>query len=402
MKVLKFFMENMNSTLEKVLYFMIYGSLMTLAIGLLTSITLLALSHILMIVPAIYFLRKSNFRNFPKSAWALLSMIVLIVLSIVTNQDISIQGYSAILKTKYFIFGFISIAPLAWYFKKCDDKKITWLLYMFCIAASVATIAGLIGLYTGTNPILMKAAHPSRNGGLFGMLMNYAHNLTYFLIIIVGILIYREKLKKFININFVIAVFIINSIGLYFTYTRGAWLGFLVAIPFYFYKEHKKIFIGIFAGLLITGIAAYYVAGANVIRPQSEVERISQWQAAVKAFQERPILGFGYLNFEHHSGLIKQRYNLPAKNFVSHAHSNFFEMLADTGIVGLTSFILWICLWFKEMNNRDDVVSKIGLAFIIVFIVGGLTQSTISLGINLFFIIGGYAVTSMRGCEVEC
>lgn len=391
----------MNSqSLERKLEYMIFGSILVLAIGVLTSTSLLALFHILMILPALYFLPKADYRNYPKSAWALLLMIVLIVLSIVTNQDIAIKGYSAILKTKYFIFGFISIAPLAWYFKKCDDKKISWLLYMFCIATTVATMAGLLGLYTGTNPILMKASHPTRNSGLFGMLMNYAHNLSYFLIIIFGFLIYRKKVKKFININFAVAIFIINAIGLYFTYTRGAWLGFLIAIPFYFYKEHKKVFVGIFASLIITGVAAYYVAGANVIRPQSEIERISQWQASVKAFQERPILGFGYLNFEHHSGLLKERYNLPAQNFVSHAHNNFFEMLASTGILGLIAFILWICLWFKEMNDRSDVLSKIGLAFIVVFVIGGLTQSTISLGINLFFIIGGYAITQINQKDI--
>lgn len=390
-------MEKINPNFEKTLAFMIYGSLMVLALGLLTSTTLLALSHIFILVPGLYFLSKTNFKALPKSAWALLAMTIVIMLSVLVNQDIATKGYKPIFKAKYFLVGFISLAPFGWYFKNYyNEKKISYLLYVLCISTTVATIAGLIGLWTGINPILMKVAHPNRNSGLFGMLMNYAHNLSFFLIILTGLVLYRDQVKKYINIKFVILVLIVNLIGFYFTYTRGAWLGFLAAVPFFFFKEHKKIFIGILSGFVLLGVLTYFVAGNMVIRPQSEIERISQWEAALMAFKERPILGYGYLNFETHSGEIKQRYDLPAKNFVGHAHNNFFEMMASTGALGLITFVLWIGFWFKEMYERTDFVARIGLAFIVVFVVDGLTQSTISLGINLFFIIGGYVVLQIN------
>ena len=48
------------------------------------------------------------------------------------------------------------------------------------------------------------------------------------------------------------------------------------------------------------------------------------------------------------------------------------------------------------MMKRDDLVAKIGVAFIVVFVVGGLTQATFTLGANLFFIMPVYAVTMIK------
>lgn len=385
----------MNPTLDKTLSCLIYGSLMILALGLVTSTSLLALSHILILIPMLYFLPKADYKSFPKSAWALLAMAIVIILSIVLNQDIAVKGYKPVSKTKYFITGFTSVAPLYWYFKNhMTEKKITWLLYAFCIATTVATISGLIAQATGMNPITMRAPEIARNSGLFGMVMNYAHNLSYFLVIILGLIIYRDEVKKYINIKFLIGVFVINLIGFYFSYTRGAWLGFTLGAPFFFLKNNKKNFLILGSVLIFIGMLSYFVAGKSMNRSDNDETRIIQWKAATYAFIERPILGYGYLNFENKVIDIKKRYNLGNLNFASHAHNNFFEMLGATGALGFISFILWLGFWFKESFNRNDIRARIALPLIVVFIVGGLTQSTISLGINLFFIMACYSVTA--------
>lgn len=389
-------MEKINSTLEKTLYYMIYGSLMVLALGLLTSMTLLSLSHILMLVPALYFLPKADYRSFPKSAWALLAMAIVIILSVLGNQDIAGNGYKPILKAKYFLFGFLSIAPLSWYFKNhYDEKKVSWLLYAFCVATTLATLSGLCGTFFGYNPILMKTAVVGgRYGGLFGMVLNYAHNMSYFLIIIAGLLLYRGEIKNLINKKFLVAVFIINLVGLYFSYTRGAWIAFLLGVPFFFFKNNKKLFISVILGAALLGGIAYFASGGAMYRKDNDQTRVIQWKAATYAFLERPVLGYGYLNFENKVIDIKKRYNLGNLDFASHAHNNFFEMLGTTGALGFVTFVLWLGVWFKEMLSRNDLVSRIGVPFIIAFIISGLTQSTISLGINLFFVMAGFAVAT--------
>lgn len=381
--------------------YMIYGAMMVLALGLLTSISLLSLSHILMIIPVLVFLPKTNFKGWNKSTWALMALSLFIVLSIVVNYEIMVEGYKPISKSKYFFFGFLSIAPFTYYFKSHfnTERRMGILLYSFCIASTIATVLGFINIYFGFNVPHWKVLQLSRNPGVFGMVMNYAHNMAYFSIIISGMVFYRKEINKFINSKFLIFVLLVNFVGLYTSFTRGAWGGLLAGLPFFYFKNNKKWFLFAIILSALIGMMAYFTAGQAMYRADKDVSRMGQWQGAIAAFRERPVLGVGYLNYEKICTQIKYKYNLLAPDFQGHAHNNFFEILADTGILGFVAFILWLGFWFYELYKRDDVVAKIGLPFIITFIAGGLSQSTISLGINLFFIMAVYTITQVRATE---
>lgn len=379
----------------------IYASLMSLALGLFTSITFLALVHIFILIPCLYFIPKTNFKNWSKSSWFLLGLIVAIILSILVNQDIAGAGYSPLTKVKYYLIAILSITPFSFYFKNLEgkedhDKKIKWLLWALIGTTTFASISGMGGVFFGYNLLKLKAGFVERNGGLAGMLMNYAHNLAFFQVILTGMLLYQKEVCRYINLNFLYAAWAINFLGLYTTYTRGAWLAFLVALPFFFIKKNIKLFVISFTALVVIGGGAYKYAGKSVVRPLSEIERISQWKAAYAGFKERPVFGLGYLNFEKMATSLKKKYHIEVEHFGGHAHSNYFEMLASTGLVGFIFFMLWQISWFIEMLKRDDLVGKIGVPFIVVFVVGGLTQATFSLGANLFFIMPIYALTQIN------
>jgi O-antigen ligase len=397
-------MDKINPSFEKPLAFLVYSSLMVLALGVLTSTTLLAVSHIFMAIPALYFINKAQYKKFPKSAWALLALSIVIILSVVFNQDIAIKGYKPAFKVKYFLFGFLSIAPLSWYFqsKFHNDKKVTYLIYTFCIASSIATFSGLWGTFFGYNLLLMKeVAIGGRYGGIFGMVMNYAHNMSYFLIILLGLIAYKEKVKKYISLKWLIFFFVLNLIGFYFSYTRGAWLGFLVACPIYFFGSNRKRLLQVGLVVILAGVIAYFTAGNAMKRQDNDTTRVHQWKAALYAFKERSVLGYGYLNFEEHSQDIKRRYGLESLKFSGHAHNNFLEILASTGILGFVCYMLWLFFWVKESLRDKLSFTNIKIAFVTTFIVSGLTQSTISLGINLFFILGVFSLISIMNIKDE-
>lgn len=395
-------MEKINTKLQINIDCLIYGSLIALSIGLVTSTTILALSHILMIIPIMFFFSKVNYKNYNKSSWALLFMALVIIISIITNQDIAVNSYKPIGKIKYFLLGFLMIAPYAFYFNKVINKKKSgYLIFLFCIATTVAGVAGIVGMNTGYNYISMRPVNHDRNAGLSGMVLNYAHNLAYFQVILLGLIIYHEQIENIINKKILYIVFTFNLIALYLSYTRGAILSLIIAAPFFLFKKNRLKFITIGAITLLLTFGAYYLIGSNILRPSSDKERISQWRAAIKAFEERPYLGYGYLNFEQHSVPIKKRYNIGELQFGGHAHNNFLEMLASTGIIGFTSYIIWLVLWFIEIYKRNDIVSKISLPLFVAFIISGLTQSTISLGVNLFFIMGAYAIFQATSDQKE-
>ncbi len=380
---------------------MIYGALMSLALGLFTSMTFLALTHIFIIIPCLYFLPRTDFKEWSKSQWFLLLMIVGIILSVLFNQDIAVAGYAPLTKVKYYVIALLSVVPFSFYFKdltgKADqDKKIKWLLWAAIGMATAASLSGMGGVLFGYNLLKMKAGFVGRNGGLAGMLMNYAHNLALFQILLTGLLLYRKEVSKYLDQKLILITWVINFFGLYLTYTRGTMLAFLVAIPFFFIRKNLKIFILSCLVLTMAGIGIYKYAGQALVRPLSDTERMSQWKAAYAGFKERPILGLGYLNFERMAISLKKKYHIEADYTGGHAHNNYLEMLASTGLVGFLLFMLWQISWFVEMYRRNDLIGKLGLPFIVAFVVGGLTQATFTLGANLFLIMSVYALTQVN------
>lgn len=381
--------------LEPIVTYLIFGSLIFLALGVLTSKSVMSMSHVLISIPCIFFLFKTNWKKFNYSTWALVGMSLAIILSVVVNQDIIDKGMNGAIRSKYFFISILSITPLSWYFLKQNrDKPITVLIYALCIATTFATLAGLIGQFTGYNPILMKEVATGRNGGLFGQLLNYAHNLNSFLIIILGLLINKKQSSRYISYKFLVSVFIINSIGLYMTYSRGPWLGFVAAVPFLFIHDRKKFLVSLIL-VFVLGGGAYFAAGKNVERSESDSIRISQWKAAIEMVKDKPLMGYGYHNYEYSVKKIKEENKIGYVNFESHAHNNVMEMLAGTGLIGFLFFMLWLGLWFLEMWKRRDIVGQITMAVIVCFFVAGLTQSTILISINLFFIMGVYSLSQV-------
>lgn len=378
----------------------VYASLMCLALGLFTSMSFLALTHILIFIPAFYFISKTDFKKLNWSTWFLFAMAISFVLSVLFNQDIATNGFSPLTKTKYYFFAVFSIAPISYYFSKLSSeetrKKINSLLLALLITTTLAGLIGILGVWFGFNPVKWHDKVSLRNRGFAGMVLNYAHNLAMLEVIITGMIYYRNEVKKYINLNFLYIAWTINLVALYMTYSRGPLLAFIVAIPFYFFKNHKKIFIAISIILTMSVVGLYTFTGKSMSRQESDLGRISQWKAAVAGFKERPIFGLGYLNFESMSQPLKVKYHIAGTEYGGHAHSNYFEALASTGIVGFVLFMLWQIFWFIEMYKRNDLVSNIALPFIISFIVGGLTQATFTLGANLFLSMSVYTLTQLN------
>lgn len=108
-------------------------------------------------------------------------MCIIIVLSVLANTDSIVSPHKYIFKIKYFVLSLLDL-PAYYYtlkdFMKNKSKKV--LLNTFLIATTIATISGIIGLYTGFNPLKMKAAcHEIRTCGLYGMYMTYGYGIIH-------------------------------------------------------------------------------------------------------------------------------------------------------------------------------------------------------------------------------
>jgi O-antigen ligase len=380
--------------LENIFLKLTHASLWILAIFTFVSFSASALHHILLVPPGIYFtskaLKKGKF-SLPLSAWALCSFILIAIISILLNYSISTEPVRNIFKLKYFIIPLLGFFALKEFHKKVATKKIyANLLNTFLASTSLATLAGLIALITNFNFLRFKpACHATRACGAYGMYMSYGYGIALFMILLIGLYIHRKKLEGYFNQNLLIVAIFINLLGLYFSEARGAWLGFFGAIPFYFFAHNKKKFMIIALGSVLTLAALFFlsprVKEAFTNREGSNLQRISFWMGAIEAFKEKPILGYGYKNYEPNSVAIKTKHQIAYPEIQGHAHSNYLEVLATTGILGILAFLLFNFFWFRENAFTH--------AFIICFAISGVTQVTWGDGENLFFIMIIYALS---------
>ena len=104
-------------------------------------------------------------------------------------------------------------------------------------------------------------------------------------------------------------------------------------------------------------------------------------------FSENPIFGVGYRQFEAHCVDYKIRHEFPRDHikiidrsphltwFSSHAHNNFLEHFATTGIVGGLCFFAFVVAWVREAAGVVEY-RHIFLPPLISFIVGGILENT--------------------------
>lgn len=388
--------ENINSKLA-------YFALIILGIGIFTSVSFSALAHVLIALSGTYFLIKERGSiKFSKSSWALIALIVIMIASVLANLDIIDSPLKNIFKAKYFVFGILGIFSFQKLLTiKLSDLQKKRLLNLFILATTLATVSGLIALYTGYNPLKFKdACHPTRACGVYGMYMTYGYGISLFCILLFGLIVHRKQNEKYFSQKVLIAAFIINFAGMYLSYARGGLIGFFIAVPFLFFKKNKKWFLSILVLSLVGFSFSLFISpklqDAFFNRAESNNRRVQFFTAAFHAFKERPILGFGYKNFEPHVIEIKKRYNIGNQQMAGHAHNNFLEHLASTGILGLLAFTMFVIFWAMEMYYRDDLWGMVIFPFVIGFIVSGLFQYTFGDGENLFLIMSIYSLSQIR------
>lgn len=387
---------------EKLNYQLTFASLVVLAIGIFTSVSFSALGHILIFIPGVYFtirLYKEREINLGKSYWALIALCVAIILSVLFNTDIIGRPHKNILKIKYFLLALMGVPAYFYTYKNyMTEKKKKVLINLFIWSTTIATISGLIGLYTGFNPLKMKAAcHSTRACGLYGMYMTYGYGISMFQVLLTGMILKKDFFSKYININLLYAAWVVNLIGLIFSFARGGWIAFLAALPFFFYKKNKKLFVSVCLIAVVVFGAAF--AGSQKVRDvftkrgRSNMDRIAFYKTAIKAFEEKPVLGWGYRNFEANMIPIKIKHGIEFPERGGHAHNNILEHLASTGAIGVICVILFYLFWMLETYKFSFILFPV----VINFLTSGLFQYTFGDGENLFLIMTLWALGHVFG-----
>lgn len=232
----------------------------------------------------------------------------------------------------------------------------------------------------------------SSTGRFAGSLGNPAYTATYlvFALFYAGYLLItrtntdnqHQSAKISINRCLLIGLLILFLIFFWLAATRGAFIGLGLAIVvagLYFAYQYKKwrqwLLAGIIFLFLVVSSLVYFretpfiksLPGSRLFEITLSAEtwqhRTLMWQAAIKGFKERPLLGWGPENFiKIFSKHFPVKYfNPKASSFgawFDRAHSIYFDYLAETGLLGLLGylsiFIVFYWQFFKKTRINTD------------------------------------------------
>ena len=209
-----------------------------------------------------------------------------------------------------------------------------------------------------------------------------------------------------------VLLFVLGLLMAFLTLSRATWLAGLVALcgTLYFYRKFVKqlavmmvmlILLVITSGLMGEQIES---AGRRLHSEQAEESALSRLPvayAAIRMFEVRPIVGWGYGNFD----LFDREFQARVGNLVSpdkdHAsHNLYLTILAEQGLVGFVLFIGPMVYWLLRTRRSVANMPATGLVdrrfpgmlwlgFACFVIVNNFSSMHVTFGLGLWWLTLG-------------
>jgi putative inorganic carbon (hco3(-)) transporter len=262
--------------------------------------------------------------------------------------------------TTFILSTIFSLEPLA-SFKNLKNPLLIIIVYALvsnvqeektlnrCIAIFIFTAALVSGISLFSTQIL----EGKKVMGLQSTTMTWAAMSVIFSTLTISQLLFgpRGKIRWWYSAGLVMQV-----LAMLFSYVRGAWIGFSVALLFLILMKNKKLILVLLA-----------LAGATILfSPQPVKQRIlnitnlnvgstqvrlTQWRNSIKIFKDHPITGVGWIDLAK----IHKSYAPPGADlnyeayWIGHFHSNYIMFLVCFGLLGFAALLYFLYKLFTSL-----------------------------------------------------
>ncbi|HEX37547.1 MAG TPA: hypothetical protein ENG70_01610 [Candidatus Cloacimonetes bacterium] len=229
-----------------------------------------------------------------------------------------------------------------------------------------------------------------------------ANYLASYMLIIIGFCIYvwKQATKKWKRYLSLISM-ILSIIFLVWTQSRGALLSLVIisVLSFFIHSiiRRSKKFIAIssilFALIIVGSIVAF-----RLVRPQTVIFRSRIYQADLSYLKDHWLIGSGIGTFMHEYPQYRfvDYKLLGQEDVISHAHNEIIEIFAESGIIGLILFLIFLyalykraaILW-KDQNNYFTLTACFSISLLLFQNMFSITMRIPAI-LFYFFILGGF------------
>jgi len=269
-------------------------------------------------------------------------------------------------------------------------------IFVTATAGSIALIVGFAIRMIRYRHELATAGDPSlylRSGGFLHHWMIYA---------VVEILVFAA-LPEFYSAypehrRWIAPVLAINTIAIFFSLTRGLWLGCLVLLVIHLALRRSRLLWAVpalpaVAFLLAPGPVRYRIHESLQSDYYSNAERMQMWRVGWQMIRDRPVFGVG-------PGRVDALYTQylapgePVPAYHGHLHNDAIQLAAQFGLPVLAAAILFLGVLLGDLlrtlrrspDRETRFISSAGLMGVAAFLLAGFTDYAYghSIGLILF------------------
>lgn len=291
---------------------------------------------------------------------------------------------------------------------KPGEKEIQLLLPVIIF---ILVSQSIIGILSWIAPEVLPSAWQNRVGvRTTGSLRSYS--VFSSTVIFLGALLLHRAISKThrnkVRLMFIF-LFVLSLIMVFLSFSRGSWLagllvflGLLCIYPKPMFKLTAFAMPILIIGLSIGFLSSYTEwAGQRFYSDQSEEEALSRLPiiyASLLMFEEKPLLGWGFGNFDRYDRQFQARVGdiySPTKDHAS--HNVYLTILAEQGLVGLFLFFFPVFWWLKLSIQSFSRIPSDGFwskKFLIVlwlvilfhFVVNNFSNMRVVFGLGMWWI----------------
>lgn len=348
-------------------------------------------------------------RPLPRLGLPELAMAGYLVASLIS---VVLLGYTP-LATTYRIYDRIFV-PMCLYLivrlSAPGERDLARLAGVACFVCIAQMVIGLVSwLAPGILPLGWQGQVGQRTVGSLINTSTYTAALLFGALLLLHVGLNRER--GAIRTLYLL-VFAMSFLFVFLSFSRASWLGGLL------------VFVGVGLlypafvvrlGLLSVPIAIVVVslgllthqlswAGERLYSEESEgsaLDRLPAYLAAVRMFQEKPLFGWGYENFDRYDRPFHDRVLDLANDNKDHAnHSAYLTILAEQGAVGFALYLavpLWWLARSVKMRGRlptrgfwsRKLLVILWLVLLNIFVLNNFTPAWVDYGLGMWWMALG-------------
>lgn len=323
-------------------------------VGAVSSQSLMDLFMVLMIIGwSAYAIKdKSLSLNWIGVEWAFLAYFLVACCGFIFNATNDAPWTQALSKFVWFFHLYILIFA----FRQVRFNR-QYLVQYLSVAFLFPSLYSFTGYINGYDPITQR--ENSRVMGLVNSATYHAHGNALIFVFFAAIMLFAWKSFSIKWRCIAFTCLGLMGLSILLTFTRGIWLSifFSTLLMLFLYDARKVLAVVIATGVFVGGAYFSWPQFRERIHHSTSTsensERLNLFKVNVQIWEEYPLLGIGYgenlrRNREYWD---RPEWHMPKDYITSHAHNQFLNVMATTGILGLIPFV-WIFAFFVRKNWR--------------------------------------------------